>query len=268
MKRSLLWCLALSGLTACAQQTGGPAKSTQTAAGHDDMLTAYHWQLERAIDDQGTAQPQWIRQNGNEDGPLDLTFKDQRVSVSGLCNKLGASYAITGTQMRINQVVGTMRLCPDESLMQYEQAVGQRLPEVSAWRVKTHPGADQQPSLTLGFNDGSQWILQGKPTHETLYGSSADIVFLEVAAQTVPCSHPLTPNKQCLNVRTVDYDASGLKQGQGQWQAFYDDIEGYRHEPGVRNVLRLKRYTRRNVPADASRYAYVLDLTVESENTR
>lgn len=128
MKRSLLCCIALSGLTACAhQQTGGPATTTQTATGHADMLTAYHWQLEKAVDDQGLNQAQWIRQTGDEDRPLDLTFKDQRLSVGGLCNRLGASYATASTQMRITQVVGTMRLCPDESLMQYEQAIGQRL---------------------------------------------------------------------------------------------------------------------------------------------
>jgi hypothetical protein len=33
-------------------------------------------------------------------------------------------------------------------------------------------------------------------------------------------------------------------------------------------VLRLKRYTRSPVPADASKYLYVLDMTVESERVR
>ena len=35
--------------------------------------------------------------------------------------------------------------------------------------------------------------------------------------------------------------------------------------PGVRNVLRVQRYTRKDVPADASKYAYVLDMVVESD---
>ena len=33
----------------------------------------------------------------------------------------------------------------------------------------------------------------------------------------------------------------------------------------ARNVLRLQRYTHKQVPADASKYAYVLDMVVESE---
>ena len=45
---------------------------------------------------------------------------------------------------------------------------------------------------------------------------------------------------------------------------FYGDIEGYAHEAGIRNVLRVKRYTIKNPPADGSSLAYVLDMVVES----
>src|SRR3546814_10465128 len=82
------------------------------------------------------------------------------------------------------------------------------------------------------------------------------------------CSHPLIPNQQCLKVREIQYDAHGLKTGHGDWQAFYSDIQGYTHQPGVRNVLRIRRYERQPVPADASRYAYVLDMVVESAQER
>ena len=51
-------------------------------------------------------------------------------------------------------------------------------------------------------------------------------------------------------------------------RAFYDPIEGYSHQAGTRHVLRLKRYTRQQVPADASQYVYVLDMIVESETRR
>ena len=33
-------------------------------------------------------------------------------------------------------------------------------------------------------------------------------------------------------------------------------------------ALRVDRYTMENPPADGSRYAYVLDMVVESDNTR
>ena len=50
----------------------------------------------------------------------------------------------------------------------------------------------------------------------------------------------------------------------GEWQPFYDPIEGYTHQPGVRNVLRLKRFER-GASAGGSPFVFVLDLVVESE---
>ena len=89
-----------------------------------------------------------------------------------------------------------------------------------------------------------------------------------MAAQTEPCSHPLIPNMKCLKVRERHYDANGLQSGQpGEWQPLYQNIEGYTHEAGVRNVLRVKRYAIKNPPADAPSSAYVLDMVIESDTS-
>jgi len=42
-------------------------------------------------------------------------------------------------------------------------------------------------------------------------------------------------------------------------------VDGFTHTPGVRNVLRIKRFQRSPVPAGGSSLVYVLDLVVESE---
>lgn len=222
-------------------------------AASTQSLTAYHWQMQPSFD-------------ANRQ-PVQLTFQNQRLSVQGLCNALAAGYTIDAQKMTITQVAGTMRMCNDPALMKYEQEVAIRLEKVNAWTI-TQPaaqGPEQAPVLTLKFDDGSRWALKGKPTSQTKYGSAGETVFLEIAPQTVPCSHPLIPNKQCLKVRTVEYDAAGLKRKLGEWQNFYDDIDGYTHEAGIGNILRVKRYTLSNPPADASRYAYVLDMTIESK---
>lgn len=106
-----------------------------------------------------------------------------------------------------------------------------------------------------------------EPTAATRYGGEPQRIFLEVAPQREACSHPLMPNHQCLKVRKIAYDDRGLKTGAGEWMYYYGTIEGYEHQPGVRNVLRINRYTRNNPPADASRYADILDMIVESETT-
>jgi len=251
-------------LAACTMNDHTPSSAAQPAASDAAMLSAYHWDLAEARDASGAAQAQWAPPKTLRGAPLRLSFAEQRVSVSGLCNRLGAGYQAQGERLKISQVVGTMMACGDAGVMQYEQAVAQRLPQAASWRVAQGPAG---PTLTLGFSDGAQWTLAGTPTDETRYGSAGQTLFLEVAPQRVACSHPLIPNMQCLQVREIQYDASGIKTRQGDWQAFYSDIEGYTHQPGVRNVLRVKRYERANVPADASRYAYVLDMVVESEQT-
>jgi heat shock protein HslJ len=261
MKRSIFWLLtavALQGLSACATPGAAPSEKTsaQNAAVSTADLTAYHWQLEQA------AYPR--------SKPVQLTFSDQRLAVQGLCNMLSAGYATDGPKMTVQQAISTQRMCNDPALMKREQEIGSRLEKISSWSIAaaTSQQPEHSPVLTLGFKDGDQWVLNGKPTNETKYGSSGETVFLEVGPQRVACSHPLIPNKQCLKVRPVEYNAAGLKGKLGQWQNFYDDIEGYTHEAGIRNILRVKRYTRANPPADASRYAYVLDMTVESERVR
>jgi hypothetical protein len=90
-------------------------------------------------------------------------------------------------------------------------------------------------------------------------------VFLEVAPDSVLCHPPLIPDKTCLQVREVHYDAQGLRRGQpGPWHTLQQDIEGYVHVPGTRDMLRVKRYALRQPPADAPSTAYVLDTVVET----
>lgn len=254
MKRTFLWLLAavcLQGLAACAIQGNGTSVAGMPASpsGTSQTLTAYHWLLQPDFDPNRK--------------PVQLTFQDQRLNVQGLCNNMGASYSLGGQEMVIKQVASTMRLCDDPALMKYEQRIGKQLEKVSTWAVA---GADTQqgPTLTLTFQDGQQWLLHSKQTHEDKYGP-AETLFLEIQSHLAPCHHPLA-HQRCLQTRTVSYNADGLKQSQGEWQLFYGDIEGYTHTDGVRNILRVKRYTRTDAPADASRYVYVLDMTVESEN--
>ncbi|MFC7207734.1 DUF4377 domain-containing protein [Comamonas endophytica] len=93
-------------------------------------------------------------------------------------------------------------------------------------------------------------------------------IFLEVAPERVACQHPQMPLYRCLQVRALEYDAQGLKTRVGAWENWYGEIQGYAHQPGVRNVLRVMRYPKAGAPADASAYAYILDMTVESEIVR
>lgn len=243
-----------------------PSRPTASAPADSaaKLLNSHHWLLTEVRDAQGQAQAGWKPTGPEVEGryvQLDFT-NEGMLSVQNLCNQLAGRYTLDGNRMLVEQVVSTMRACSNRPLMELERRVSAQLSQLQRWQLQPGEGSNP-PALVLSFQDGSSWQLQGKPTPATLYGSEGVREFLEVAPQRVPCTG-VAP-MQCLKVRKVHYDDRGLKTDVGAWELFYSNIEGYRHEAGVRNVLRVQRYERKNVPADASRYVYVLDMVVESE---
>ncbi len=260
--------LALAGCTPGTEdaETAAPAESAEAAAAaappppDADALEAYYWRLSSAVDGQGQRiEALFVR----PEQPVQLQFGQGRISISNTCNRMAGAYAIAGARLEIGQLMSTLMACSDDALTQLDHELGTRLAGSMAFAIDP---ADGTPQLTLTGSTGDVFGFTGEPTPETRFGGPGDLVFLEVAAQTQPCSHPLNPEQQCLQVREIGFDEQGLRTGTpGEFQHFYADIEGYRHEPGVRNVLRVLRFVRDPAPADASAHVYVLDLVVESE---
>lgn len=272
MPRTLLTLLLALTLAACAGAVPGDAGSAATGDGTAseqataaDMTAAlprHHWALRDATDASGRRIDALF---ARADAPITLDFKDGRVSVRNACNHMGGEYALAGDTLTVASMQSTLMACADPKLMALDREAGGRLE--GAMRAALQPG--QPPRLTLTTTGGDVLTFEGEPTAETRYGSAGETVFLEVAADTAPCPHPLIPDKQCLQVRELQYDANGVRSGNaGAYRHFYQDIGGYTHEPGVRNVLRVKRYPIAHPPADAPDSAYVLDMVVESENVR
>lgn len=276
MKPSWTWCLPVivtMGLGACSHidkggNTEDGAKPQVSAPagppGDAQSLTAYHWSLRQAFTPQGTEDQSWFLTAASRKRPLQLEFADQRLAVKNLCNVVTTGYRTEGNRIATQRAASTLMACDDDQLMALEQKVARILPTAKQWSVQL--GEGKQPArLTLTFIDGTRWQLDGSPTAQTQYGSAGERIFLEVAPQRTACNHPLIKDFQCLRVREIRYGDNGVKTSTGEWENFYSEIEGYKHEPGIRNVLRIQRYKRQNVPADASAYAYVLDMVVESE---
>ncbi len=256
--------LALAALMgACTSAPSQPAAPMPpTIAQHSTPdLASYDWNLTAAFDAQGQPDGRWLLA-GRE--PLQLHFEDQRLSVRKLCNMLGAHFGTQGNDIQLTQTMSTKRACADQALMQLEQRVGQLLPSMKRYQLTA--GATSR--LQLIFADGSRWELAGQPTPQTQYGGPAARIFLEVAPERVACSHGVMKNAQCLRVREIRYADNGVKQSVGEWQMFYGEIQGWQHEKGMRNVLRINRYAVKTPPADASAYAYVLDMVVETERVK
>ena len=270
--RPLLLALLPFVLTACPQTPsnhGGPAAAASTtiaaaptaatATSFDaGILARYHWRLSAASDASGKRIDALF---ARPDKPLQLDFVRDRLSVSNACNRIGAGFKVEGGRLHTGPMAQTMMACQDKELADVDSAISHRLQDKPSLSVQSEGDA---PRLSLAADNGDSLVFTGEPTAETRYGDAGETVFLEVAADTRPCNHPLIPNKQCLQVRERKYGQNGVVQSSGAWQPLYQDIEGYTHQPGIRNVLRVKRYTVKNPPADAPSTAYVLDMVVES----
>lgn len=267
--RSLLLPLALAvplALAACNKPAEPPAAAEPAAeqappaqADTAALLPAYHWRLAEATDAQGQKIDALF---ANADKPLQLDIADGRVAVSNTCNRMMGGFAVDGDKVTLGPMASTLMACPDPALAALDAEVGTRL----AGELTVATTAGEVPELVLTNAAGDRLVFHGTPTPATRFGGPAERVFLEVAPETQPCSHPLIPDKQCLQTREIVFGEDGLRVGEpGEWQNFYGEIEGFTHQPGTRNVLRLDRYTLANPPADGSAHAYVLDMVVESE---
>jgi heat shock protein HslJ len=256
--------LAAAGLATApvmAQTSAGPAASAAPARRAADPALAralqdHTWTLQSATDAEGRAIDA-VQVPGH---PFVLRFEGARAGLRGGCNQMVASWRLSPhNELRFGQWAGTMKAC-DTPLMNADSQMSALLAQ--PLQASVQPG--DAPVLRLESAGRQSLSFSGQRTPQSLYGKPKRI-FMEVAAQTVPCQPGAGAPAQCLQVRELRFDEQGLRIGEpGPWQAFYGQIEGYQHQPGVRNVLRLDRFQRSRAPADASRYVYVLDLVVES----
>lgn len=254
---------ATAGLAACS----APSTTVMTESGKRvtlepaETLQAYHWSLVNVVQPDGTSNQTGV----SLDRPLNLTFLEDVVALQNLCNNLNASYQLSDNRIQFSQVVGTMMMCNDPELMQYERDVATQLPTATSWSLastdQTQANAPA-PVLSLHFENGDTWRFAGEQTNETKYGSTAETVFLEVAPQPEACP---SSAGTCLKVRPVYYDGQGLQTGAGDWVFFQPDaIQGYNHLVGVGTVLRTKRYDMNRGADGEVGHAYVLDMVVQS----
>jgi heat shock protein HslJ len=239
-------------LAACASapRAYDPALAP-AAADLDATLTLYHWQLQQATAASGAPIAELFARPGQ---PLQLDFADGRVSVGNACNRIGGPYTLSAGRLHAPDLMSTKMACADPSVAALDAAISRRLDDTMV-SVERQTAA---PVLTLMTRHGDVLRFVGTPTAAVRYGGPGDEIFLEVASEPVPCADGMSA---CLSVREVHYDPQGLPTGEpGAWQFLPPTaIEGYVHQPGVRNVLRVVRYRNPGQPD-----TYLLDMVVEA----
>lgn len=193
--------------------------------------------------------------------PFAFSFEGSRLHARGGCNGLRGSFRIdSGGMLAVTGGMSTMMAC-DAPLMEADAALAALL----AAPLETVLARGAEPTLVLLTEAGDALVLAGELTPEARFGPPATI-FLEVAAQAVPCEGSTRADGRCLRVRERVFDEQGLLvEAAADWRTFDAEIEGYRHEPGIRNILRVKVFQPPAGSADAGQPVYVLDLVVQSE---
>ena len=121
-----------------------------------------------------------------------------------------------------------------------------------------------QPSLVISDTKGQKYTFIGTMTPEAKYQSEGKTVFLEISPETKSCVG-VTP-MTCMQVREIKYDDKGIKTyAHKDWSLYYGQIEGFKHNPEQRVIVRVKRFEIKNPTADQPSQADVLDMVVEQE---
>lgn len=93
------------------------------------------------------------------------------------------------------------------------------------------------------------------------------IIFLEIAPDTKPCEG-VAP-QTCLLVRELTINEAGEKTYlEKQPSYFYDNIDGFRHDPKSTQIIKVKRSEIQHPAADQSQYQYALDSIIETTAQR
>ena len=251
--KSSLFCatVGILALSACAQTTGPKGNNP------DQYLSQFHWNLQSAVNQNNQTLPVFYA--GQAQPKVTLDFQEGRFNLHGSCNRMMGSYTATDTTFAGGMLASTNMGCApaameqDGSLAQFfsEQKIAYKLNKQEA------------PTLTFTNSKGEKLVFVGNPTADTRYGSKPETVFLAVSHQTRACSDGVSRGRQCLMVKEIRYGENGVKTYEDkEWSNFYDHIEGFTHRKDTDTVLRVKRYNVANPPADASSYAYVLDMVV------
>ena len=270
MKRYLILMLPLA-LAACAKtpqqvnplrrQLAAPA-ATQPAPADTAALSAYHWQLNEATDANGKRIDALFV---NADKPLQLDFADGRVTVGNACNHMGGAYSVAGDKLKFDRLASTLMACTDAKLMALDQEIGKRLEAELTFALQS----GDAPTLTHRRQRRRTDVQRRAHRRNPLRRPRRNrLPRSRCADQTLqPSADP--EHAMPAGARDSSTTTRASRPGvDGAFENFYDSIEGYTHQPGIRNVVRVKRYTIKNPPADGSSLAYELDMVVESETIK
>lgn len=234
-----------------------PSDWRSNRQGLAEMLEDHRWMLVNAVD---ATNQRLDALFPDPERAFAFEFVESRLHVQGGCNGLRGAFRVDPDAMlEVTGAMSTMMACA-APLMAADASLSALL--AAPLEMVLVQGA--QPTLVLLATGGDALVLTGELTPEAQFGAPTRI-FLEVAAQTVPCDGSSRGDGQCLQVRELTFDEQGLLAGEpSEWRTFSAEIQGHEHEAGIRTVLRVNRF-QPPVENRGDEAIYVLDLVVQSE---
>ena len=226
----------------------------EARTGLAEMLEDHRWTLSSAT---GAGNQTMGDLFPSADRRFVFSFAGSRLLVEGGCNSLRGGYQLGADGLlTMGQFASTQMAC-EPPLMAADKALAGLLAAPVELRLVPGP----EPTLAMLTESGETLLLTGQLTPEARYGP-ATTVFFEVGPQRLACDNSPSGDGLCLQMREIAFDEQGLRVGSpGEFRAFSGTIEGYTHQAGTRNVLRVKRFQAASAPGGA---VFVLDLMVES----
>lgn len=219
-------------------------------------LEAHFWHLSTATD-AGGKRMEALFVPGRR--PIGLQFSHGYFNLLNLCNAVSSRYRLLGNQLIIGDgqqtLIGCMGAVAEQEALATRALAGTATLELTA-----------DGTLVVRNASGAELAFTPEPTPETRYGSPGEVLYLEIASRTVPCPQSAPTATPCLQVREVHYDDHGIQQGlPGPYVPFQGAIEGFTHQPGMRSVLRVKRFRIPPSRADGAAWAYVSQGAIRTE---
>lgn len=199
------------------------------------LLQDHHWMIVNATDGANQRIDALFL---DAEQSFEFRFYENRLHVQGGCNGLRAAFQVgADDRLEVTGAMSTQMAC-EPPLMEADATLAALMAEpLQLVRVR-----GPQPTLVMLTATGDALVLTGELTPEARFGPPATI-FLEIAAQAVACDGSTRGDGLCLQVRERNFDEQGLLVGTpSEWQPFTADIQGYEHQPGIRNVVRVKRF--------------------------
>lgn len=185
--------------------------------------------------------------------------KDQTFSISTGCNQQGGSWQLSGQAITTSVLRSTMMMCSPQLMLQEKQSAD--LFGQSQLNVQVNFDEKEIPQLQIIDKNGRTYQFQGHIKPEAQYKSEAEIIFLDIAPTTKPCSG--NPNTSCLQVKEIKYNDQGIQTYIDQdWKTLPESIQGYQHDPKIKKTIRIKRFHNKD---NAPQFIYIYDMTVQQE---